>query len=88
MAEEEKICGECMYFYPIQIPTGTGSQRETDQAHCLAKSVYAKNKPGNPVFPPGAKTADLQFAQHQIVIVRRKQHSPNCMDYKKKGGPK
>jgi hypothetical protein len=84
MPEDEKVCGKCVHFCPIQIPTGAGTKRMTGQAHCLAKSIYAKNKPGDPVFPPGAKTADLQFARHQITVVRHDQRSPNCMDYKKK----
>jgi hypothetical protein len=85
MAEEEKICGNCTHFHSIRIPTGKGTTRETNQAHCVAKSVYAKNKPGNPVYPPGAKIADLPYAAHKITIVRRDQREPNCMDFKKKG---
>jgi hypothetical protein len=88
MAEEEKICGECTSFHSIRIPTGTGSTRETDQAHCVAKSVYAKNRPGNPVYPPGAKIADLPHAAHKITIVRRDQKEPYCTDFRKRSDRK
>jgi len=82
MANDKIICGECTHFHAIKIPTGTGSTRETDQAHCLAKSIYAKNKVDHPVYPPGAKIEDLPFGRHKIVIVRRNQHHPHCDDYK------
>lgn len=85
---EEQVCGGCTHFYSIRVPTGRGGARETEQGHCLAQSVYAKNKPGNPVFPPGAKTEELPYAQHKIVIVRRKQKSPQCITYQKKEGKK
>ena len=76
---DEQICGECLRYYPITVPTGKGSSKETSRGHCLAKSVYAKNKPGNPVYPPGAKIADLVHNQHKIVVVRKDQKSPECL---------
>jgi hypothetical protein len=85
---DEKICGNCLRFHPITIPTGKGGSKETVQGHCLAQSIYAKNRPGNPVFPPGAKTADRPYAQHQIVIVRKDQKSPECPDFKKRENKK
>ena len=85
---DEQICGDCTRFHPITVPAGKGSSRETNQGHCLAQSVYAKNRPGNPVFPPGAKTEDRPYAQHQIVVVRRDQKSPECLHYRKKENKK
>lgn len=88
MSDIKQVCGDCTHFHAIRIPTGNGALRETAQAHCLARTIYAKNKPGNPIYPPGAKTAELPFAQHQVVIVRREQKAPDCMDFKPKGDRK
>jgi hypothetical protein len=82
---DENICGACTHYHAILVPTGKGNTRETRQGHCLARTIYAKNKPGNPVFPLGAKTADLPYARHAVVVVRKDQKMPNCTHYAKKG---
>jgi hypothetical protein len=82
--DQKQLCGQCVHFNPIKLPTATGTLRTTHQAHCLAKSTYASNKPGNPVYPPGAKTAELTYAQHQITIVYAEQNEPNCLLFKRR----
>jgi len=81
----DNTCENCIHFWPIKIPTGKGHSKETNQAHCLAQTIYAKNKPGNPVYPPKAKTADLPYAKHHVVIVRREQSASDCQYFTKKG---
>lgn len=83
MADEN--CGNCAKFYAIKVASGKGTSRESNHGHCLYKCIYAKNKPGNPVYPPGAKVEDREYGQHHIVVVRRKQVLPNCPGFSKKG---
>lgn len=86
MANEK--CGDCAKFSVIKIATGKGVTKDSVHGHCLFKTIYAKNKPGNPVYPPGAKVEDREHAQHHVEIVRRTQVVPNCPGFSKKGDRK
>jgi len=77
MANEIK-CGDCAQYYAIQKPKPKGGFRTLNYGHCLARTVYAKGKPGKPVYPPGAKVADLPHNQHQVHVVRKGTVKPTC----------
>ncbi len=80
-------CGECTLYHAIVKPhrDGKGST-DTKKGHCLDRTVYAKNKAGNPVYPPGAKVADLPYNRHQIVLHRDAEIVPHCTAAKKRKG--
>jgi hypothetical protein len=50
----------------------------------LARSKYAKNKPGKPVYPPGAIIEDLPFNRHRIEVVNDDTVMPSCTAAKKR----
>lgn len=72
-------CKECSLYYAIVKPhrNGKGST-DTKKGHCLDKTIYAKNKAGNPVYPPNAKTADLPHNRHVIVLRRADEVVAHC----------
>lgn len=82
-----KTCGTCLLYHALIKPYRNGKGfKDTGKGHCLAQTVYAKNKPGSPVYPPRAKIADLPFNQHQVVVVRANEIRAFCMTYKEKKG--
>ncbi len=79
----ELCCGDCDYYYEIQKPKPRGGFKSLNHGHCLAKSVYAKGKPGKPVYPPGATIKELPYGQHNVFIVRKETLVPHCVDMKR-----
>ena len=77
-------CGQCMFFYELKKPKPKGGMRSLGYGHCLDRTVYAKGKPGNPVYPPGAKVADMPFDQHNVTVVKPMQLVPHCLAAKLK----
>ena len=78
-------CGQCGYFWAIQKGVRGGTTIPQSRGHCLAKSVYPKNKPGNPVFPPGAKLEDLPNNVANVKIVHKDTLELSCKDAARKG---
>ncbi len=72
-------CEKCSLYFAIVKPhrNGKGST-DTKKGHCLDKTIYAKNKPGNPVYPPNAKTADLPYNRHVISLRRADEVVAHC----------
>ena len=79
------LCGKCEKFWAIQKGTRDGGFIPQSRGHCLARSVYPKNKPGNPVFPPGAKVEDLPNNVSKVFVVHQSQLEPSCKDATKRG---
>lgn len=72
-------CGECQRYHAIIKPHRNGKRStDTGKGHCLEHTVYAKNKPGNPVYPPHAKVEDLPYNRHRIAIRRKDSVVPHC----------
>ena len=73
-------CGECKKYHAMERPkrNKSGGMIPLKKGYCLDRSVFATNRPGNEVIPPGAKTAELEFGRHKPVIVREEQIVPNC----------
>lgn len=72
-------CGKCTrYAAQVKPQPGDKPPKPLHRGHCLARTIYAVNKPGNPVYPPGAKTEELPYGRHQIFSVRNAQLVPNC----------
>ena len=80
---ENKACGTCVHFYPLQKVKSKGGFIDLPRGYCLGKSVFAKNKPGKPVHPPGAKTEDLPYGRSKTVVVHKDDVVPNCNLYRK-----
>jgi hypothetical protein len=81
---KEIVCGNCVKFWNVKVAKNRKELKETALGHCLVRTVYAANKAGNPVYPPGSKVEVLPFAQHKIAVVRNNQDARNCPDYKEK----
>lgn len=79
-------CGDCKKYHAIKKPirSKTGGFKDLHRGHCLARTVYAKNKPGDHVYPPKAVVKDLPFGRHQIVIVHEDEVVPHCIHAKEK----
>jgi len=78
----DKECGKCKYFYPLKKVDRKGGLRDLTRGYCLAKSVFAKNKPGKPVFPPGAVTKELPYGRSKPEIVMTTQVVKDCPSFK------
>lgn len=77
-------CGDCPLYNPIKKPMRNGKGYiQLTRGHCLDRSIYAKGRPGNPVYPPRAHVKELPFNQHQLVIVRAEHVEPGCLAVQK-----
>jgi len=77
-------CGDCENFWPIMKGTRDGSFIPQTRGHCLARSVYPKDKPGEHVFPPGARIKELPNNVAKVVVVHRNQVETSCNHANKK----
>lgn len=78
-------CELCTHYYAlIKYHRKSGDPRELDRGYCLDQTVFAKNRAGNPVYPPHAKVADLPYARHHTVIRGKKDVVAHCMAFKAK----
>jgi hypothetical protein len=74
-------CSKCAKFYALRKPKRDGSGfLELKHGYCLARTVFAKNRPGDEVLPIGAKSADLPNGQHNVVLVRVDSLELGCND--------
>jgi hypothetical protein len=81
-----KPCGKCGLYHAIVKPhRNNKGVTDTRKGHCLDKTVYAKNKAGSPIYPARAKTADLEFGRHKIVLRRADEIQANCNAFEQKG---
>ena len=81
------ICGECALYYALVRPHRDGKgNTDTKKGHCLDRTVYAKGKAGNPVYPAKAKVADLPHNRHKITLVRENAVLPNCTAFTARKG--
>ena len=80
------MCGDCVHFNSIKkaLRKKEGGIKELAMGHCLIKTVYASNKPGNPVYPPRAKTAELPYGRHNVCVVKSTEIVPGCSDAKRR----
>jgi len=82
-----KTCDACALYYAlVKYHRRNGNAKETERGYCLAQTVFAKNRAGNPVYPPHAKTAELPDARHITVIRRKAEIVPHCTAFKPKKG--
>lgn len=79
-----KPCGTCNNYWALEQGLRSGKRRMLTQGYCLERSVFAKNKPGNPVYPPRAKVGDLENAVHKLVIVSANDLKKHCNTYKER----
>jgi len=79
-----KPCGTCTNYSAMEQGLRGGKRRILTQGYCLVHSIFAKNKPGNPVYPPRAKVQDLENAVHKLTIVSAYDVKKYCEAYKEK----
>ena len=74
-------CGECKNYFGMERPLRRkeGGTVSLKKGYCLAKSVFASNRPGDEILPPGAKTAELEYGRHKIHLVREEEIVPHCV---------
>jgi hypothetical protein len=72
-------CGKCMHYHELKkITDEEGGTVSLHMGHCLQNTIYAANKPGNHVHPPGARVEDLPFGRHLITVVEEKELRKFC----------
>ena len=71
-------CGSCVRYYALQKTQHNKKPLDLQRGHCLARTVYASNKPGDHNYPAGAKTAELPFGNHKVYIVKPNQVVRAC----------
>lgn len=77
-------CGKCLRYYELRKPLRKGGSLSLHRGHCLAKTIYAANKPGDNVYPAGARVEELPYAMHKIKLVEENEIQKNCTDVKEK----
>ena len=77
-------CKDCSFYHEQRKPLRKGGTKSLQRGHCLAQTVYASNRPDNPVFPPNAKTAELPYGRHQITAVMEDELRPHCPHVKRR----
>lgn len=76
-------CSECVLYHALIKPHRRGGEaKDTGKGHCLDKTVYAKNRAGNTVYPPRAKLEDLPHARHKIALRSGAEVVPHCLAFK------
>lgn len=77
-------CKECQFFWRLEKGKRKGGTIQLTRGHCLKRSVFPKNKPGNPVYPPGAIVEDLPHHQGKPHIVHEDDVVASCTLFKVK----
>lgn len=75
---------DCQHYWPITKQAKSGATTVLTRGHCLAKSLYAKNAPGKPVYPPKAKLEDLPNGTSKVVLVIGEEDTNGCLTFKEK----
>ena len=74
-------CGDCQSFWPLQKGLKQGGTKPLQHGYCLKKTIFPKNKPGNPVYPPKATVQDLPYNRAKTHIVHTDDNATNCAFY-------
>ena len=80
MANEN--CGNCEMYWEIKRATTGGAFKDTGRGHCLAKSIYASNAPGKPIYPPKGKLEETLDRCSKVVVVQAKEIVVGCITFK------
>ena len=67
-----KLCGNCEKYYPLKKGQKGKEPRILERAYCLARTIFPKNRPGNPVYPPEAKIEETEQNMILAHIVRKR----------------
>ena len=82
-----QACSACLLYHAIIKPHRKGGEpKNLKRGYCLDQTVFASNRPGDPVYPPRAKTAVLPFAQHSVVLRREDEVVGHCNAFKHQKG--
>jgi len=84
MATNNKSCGSCKFMWPLQKGMRGGKTASLTRGHCLKRSVFPKNRPGNHVYPPGAILKDTKNNVTIPFLVRSDQVVEYCSYYEEK----
>lgn len=71
-------CEDCAKYFKLERATRKNKKIDTRKGHCLARTIYAKDRPGHRPYPPKARVEKLPFDRHKVVIVRADQVVSSC----------
>jgi len=84
MPANKKPCGTCKFMWPLQKGMRGGKTSSLTRGHCLKRSVFPKNRPGNHVYPPGAIVKDTPNNTIQPYIVRTDEVVEHCTTHEER----
>lgn len=76
-----KACKNCKFYWPLKKREKNGKVKDLNRGHCLKRSIFPKNKAGNPVYPPNAIIADTEYNLIKAHIVKNTDIVTSCSDY-------
>ena len=77
-----KPCGGCLDYWPQEKGVKGGKRHQLPHGYCLDRTIFASNKPGDNVYPPRAKTAELPDGRHIVILVYANQVEATCQKYR------
>jgi hypothetical protein len=78
------MCKGCKFYWPLKKRLKDGKIKALNRGHCLKRSIFPQNKPGNPVYPPDAIIADTAHNLTKAFIVKDTDIVTSCSDYTSK----
>jgi len=82
----EQVCGNCGHYYPLKKGQKGKEPQILKRAFCLARTIFPKDRPGNPVYPPEAKIEETANNMILSYVVREKDpQAARCPFFKPKG---
>ena len=84
MASNTQPCSACKKYWPLVKGLKKGKKKKLSHGYCLERTVFASNKPGNPVYPPRAKVKELPNGNHKVILVRKSDVKANCEAFVKR----
>ncbi len=80
----DKPCKTCQHYWPLVKPSKKDVPINTNRGHCLKKSIFPSNKPGDIVYPPGAILKELPHGRGKPYIVKNTDVVTTCTVYNAK----
>jgi len=71
-------------MWPLKKGKRGGGTVDLSRGHCLKKTIFPKDRPGDLVYPPGAIIKDTKNDMIIPFLVRNDQIVPHCTDHQEK----
>ena len=76
-----RTCGTCKKMWRLRKGKRGGGTIDLKRGHCLVRTVYPKDRPGDFVYPPGARIEKTPNDMIVPFLVREDMIVPHCNDY-------